>query len=150
MSKDGIAGLFALLAIAFSGTPLWAVGESKCLLRCVVDHPKFEYPECSEREVFLEGPSCYEVYNDCLQACDMTEAPERFIPPPSQVADVWRQRTVCDDTIPQVPFETLAGDQRIDPRWSGQCECYNGRYFVAECGHEPASCNEVCQGNARF
>lgn len=143
-----VGGLGWLLMMGL--TPAYAEVESSCLERCVVEHPDYGFPQCRQLGDFLQGETCFEVFNDCLQSCQMTATPERYIPPPTQVDNRWRQRTVCEDSVVHVPYELLPANIIIDPRWSGQCECFNGQFFVARCGHEPATCNEVCAGTARF
>ena len=137
-------GLLSLAA------PTVSAVESSCLERCVVEHPQYGFPQCRELGGFLQGDTCFEVYNDCLQSCQMTSAPSRFIPPPTQTANQWRQRSICEDNVYNFPYEIASGDVKIDFRWSGQCECYNGQFFVAECGHESVTCDEVCSGTASF
>ena len=77
--------LTVLIGLMSLAAPTVSALGSSCLERCVVEHPQFGFPQCRELGGFLQGDTCFEVYNDCLQSCQMTSAPSRFIPPLSLI-----------------------------------------------------------------
>ncbi|MBF0277518.1 MAG: hypothetical protein HQM13_07005 [SAR324 cluster bacterium] len=142
----------SLLFLSF--TPAYAENELTCMNRCILTHPQWGQPFCSEgAEYYLVGEGCYEIQNDCFLSCNVNwndPLPERYIPQPGQLSNQWRQEKSCSPELTKIPLELLPGDHTIDPRWSGRCECLDGKLIIAQCGHKKASCNEVCDKGFEF
>ncbi len=127
--------------------------ETQCMAQCLRRHPKWGYPVCSEdAKGYIFGSGCYEQYDECFLECNdpWETAQESFTPAPDQLENYWRQESACGSDVTRIPLDRLPGDALIDPRWSGRCECLNGRLVVGKCGHREATCNEVCQTGVAF
>ncbi len=122
-----------------------------CVDSCVRRHPLFQYPSCGQLGDSLSGPRCAELYNECLQNCQLVlRDTAGYLPTPLQTDDLWKQRQVCDSSVPAIPLTLAPGDQVIDRRLSGYCECLNGKLLMVPCGHQEISCNQACSGQRSF
>ncbi len=139
-------GILLLLA-----TNVLAQEPDGCVETCVRRNPLFQYPACGQLGENLTGPRCAEVYNECLQNCRLVLRDNAgYFPSPLQTDDVWKQMQVCESSLTDIPLVTAPGDQVIDRRLSGYCECLNGKLLVASCGHREVSCNQACSGQRSF
>lgn len=119
----------------------------------VKKHRHWGLPSCSEiGEYHIKGPACFEIHNECFQRCYFTwfNEAQKYVPKAGQVGNQWRQGKVCSSDVKNIPLNTLPGNHLIDPRLSGYCECLNGKWLEASCGHKKVSCDMVCNQDQEF
>ncbi len=71
--------------------------------------------------------------------------PAMAAPPPGAACLAWRQTAQCSATGRREPHNDKSCQMRIQPGWSGFCECAGGAIIGADCGHPTNDCNNVCR-----
>ena len=148
---------FMILLGCISGMVFLAmpVSASKlsCLEKCFLEHPLWRHPLCAKTSsFFIQGPKCYELYNQCLARCSASteELKRQYLGPHKQLEDEWKQSEVCSSAIERIPMAQLPAKTPIEPEWAGHCQCLNGRLIEAPCGHQRISCQEACNTGKAF
>jgi hypothetical protein len=102
------------------------------------------YCECVGGAV---GADCGHPRNDCYDVCRRAAWTAAAPPPrprPGAACVAWRQTGACRASGPREPHNDKPCQARIDPGWSGYCECVGG-VAGADCGHPPSDCDRVCR-----